>query len=96
MIYEKIKEKFIIEVGELLSFMSADIERLTGLEQVTVKKFHLDNIQQFSKRLNIKINRIVDENNLVFKSQKEGDEFSTYMKPTFDKFFKDYLEIIKE
>lgn len=96
MIYEKIKEEFIIEVEELISNMRADIQRLSGIEQVTVKMFHLDNAQQFSKRLNIKINRIVEDNDLVFKNQKEGAEFSAFMKPIFDKFFKNYLEISNE
>ncbi|BDU27711.1 hypothetical protein [Flavobacterium sp. GSB-24] len=96
MIYEKIKKEFIIEVEELISKMRAEIQSLSGLEQVTVKIFHLDNFKQFTKRLNIKINRIVDENKLVFKNQKEGDEFSAFMKPTFEKFYKEYTDISKE
>lgn len=93
--YEKIKVEFVKEVEELLSRKREEIQRLSGLEQVTVKLFHLDNFQQFVKQLNIKINRIVDENNLVFKSQEEGDKFSTFMKPTFEKFYKEYTEISK-
>jgi len=93
--YEKIKVEFVKEVEELLSRKREEIQRLSGLEQVTVKLFHLDNFQQFVKQLNIKINRIIDENNLVFESQEDGDKFSTFMKPTFEKFYKEYTEISK-
>ncbi|MHC0441629.1 hypothetical protein [Flavobacterium sp. 3-210] len=93
--YDKIKEQFIKETEALLKIKREEINLLTGQENITAKMFHLDNNKQFSQLLNIKINRIVNENKIAFKSQAEGDEFSAFMKPTFDKLFKDYTDIAK-
>lgn len=95
MVYEKIKIEFINEVEELLSNKRQEIERLSGLEQATLKITHLDNFNKFVEQLNFKINKIVDKNKLVFKSQKEANKFSAFMKPTFDKFYIEYAEISK-
>ncbi|WP_289058695.1 hypothetical protein [uncultured Flavobacterium sp.] len=91
--FEKIQKEFITEVQAILSHKKIEMELYSGKEQATVKLFHLDNIHQFAKILNIKINRIVDENKLVFKTQKEGDEFSEFMKSTFEKFHKGYADL---
>lgn len=93
--YDKIKEQFITEVEAIIKNKREGLELLTGLENATAKINHLDNHKQFSNLLNIKINRIVDENNIVFQSQAEGDKFTALMKPTFDKLFIDYTEIGK-
>jgi len=93
--YEKIRDQFIVEVEAILKNKREGIELLRGLENATAKMNHLDNHKQFSKLLNIKINRIVDENKIVFQSQAEGDKFTSFMKPTFDKFFMDYTEMAK-
>lgn len=90
---DNIKNEFIKEVEAIISHKKQEIEMYFDLEQVHMKLFHLDNLQQFAKILNIKINRIVDENNLVFKTQKEGDEFTAFMKATFEKFYKEYQEL---
>lgn len=91
--FEIIKKEFIKEVDAIISHKREEIALYFGQEQAHVKIFHLDNMQQFAKILNIKINRIVDENKLVFKSQKEGDEFSAFMKSTFENFYKKYQEL---
>jgi hypothetical protein len=91
--FEIIKKEFIAEVEAILTHKKKEIEMYSGEEEANVKLFHLDNIHQFVKILNIKINRIVDENKLVFKSQNEGDQFSAFMRSTFEKYHKAYADL---
>lgn len=95
MIKEIIKAEFIKEIEELLSNKRQEIDKLSGIEKETAKLSHLDNFDKFVEQLNFKINKIAHKNKLFFKSQKEVNKFSAFMKPTFDKFYIEYAEISK-
>lgn len=89
---EQILSDFIKEAESILKIKRDPINKLSGMPRYQAISNHLDNFNGFVNELNKTINEILEKHKVDFKSLEESEEFSNFIRPTFDLFYKKYVE----
>ncbi len=89
---EQILSDFIKEAESILKSKREPILKLSGMERFNAIDKHLDDFNSFVNELNKTINKVLEKHKVVFKSLEESEEFSKFIRPTFDLLYKKYPE----
>ena len=89
--YDHIRDQFITEAENLINDRKQSLFKGAGVSKLKAMADHLETFEKFSEELNVMINDVLKRNDVEFSSEEEKDDFTSYIKPTFETLFKKYI-----
>ena len=88
---EAIKNELVREVELIINSTRNPVKSSVGISKLKALANHLGTIEDFTKKINSKLNEILKEHNITeFESEEEKNELIQYLKPTVTELIRKY------